>query len=281
MSDRATDGRPPYFLVEDAVIDKGLTPYEGWLYIVILKHANRKTGEAFPGIARLCKLAKMSKSQVLRAISTLEDKSLIRVERDTKPLEGEKRQRAVNHYFILAVNSSSSQELGVVPDRYYPSVQQELGVVPTSDKNQYSSKQKEENNKSGAKSKSQIEEEKFRAEWSKYAALGTALLAAFGNDFVPAENQTVNALSSYLDVARELTIASAKVEEIPFLSKYIASRARREEWSKYSVKTFSRYYTDFLKSRRDKIINDDPAMDLNKPVDITPILMRGTEEEAS
>lgn len=35
------------------------------------------------------------------------------------------------------------------------------------------------------------------------------------------------------------------------------------------------------KARRSNIISLDPSMDLNKPVDITPILMRGTEEEAS
>lgn len=278
MSDKATDTRPPYFLVEEALIDKDLTPYEGWLYIVILKHADRKTGEAFPGIARLCKLAKMSKSQVLRAIAALEEKELIGVKRDTKPLEGEKRQRSVNHYFILPIGGSVSQTLVVVPTSDYPSTTQTLGVVPTSDKNQYSDKQESDNKKKTAKTKTEIEEEVFRTEWAQFEPMGNALLAAFGNDFVPPEFQTPKSLEPYLEVARELTTAKATVDEIPHLSKYILARARREDWNKYTVKTFSRYYTDFLKTRRAIIIPDDPAQDLSKPVEIVPILMRKSEE---
>ncbi len=121
-------------------------------------------------------------------------------------------------------------------------------------------------------------EKAFRSEWQHYSTMGDALLTAFGLDFVPAANQTTAALTPYLEVARELSAAGAVIEEIPHLSKYISARAHKDDWSKYSVKTFSRYYTDFLKTRRSKIINDDPAMDLSKPIDIVPILMQKTEE---
>src|SRR5690348_3561310 len=127
MTDKATDKRPQFFLIEDAVVtDFNLDPYAGWLYVVIIKHADRKTGEAFPGIARLAKLCNMSRSQVMRGIKTLEDKHLIEVRRDTKPLKGEKRQREVNHYQVLSATGNTYQQLGVVSDSAYPSASEQL-----------------------------------------------------------------------------------------------------------------------------------------------------------
>src|SRR6185369_13522276 len=140
MSDKLTDTRPAVIIIEESVLmDYCLTPFEVWVYIAILKHANHKTNEAFPGIARLASITQMSKSQVMRSISTLEAKKLIRVERDDKPIEGEKRKREVNHYFILQARGSVQQEVGVVSDRKYPSVQQEVGVVSDRDQNLYPS----------------------------------------------------------------------------------------------------------------------------------------------
>lgn len=114
----------------------------------------------------------------------------------------------------------------------------------------------------------------FREQWQHYEVLGDALLLAFGLGFVPAANQTMSALESYLDVAIELTDASATVEQIPALYKYIKERANKENWSTFSVKTLARYYTDFLKSYRPAKVYDDPAMDLNIPQPIVPILVR-------
>lgn len=99
MSDKLTDLRGKFFVVEDAAVtDYSLTPYEGWLYIVMLKHANRTTGELFPSVGTLVKETQMSKAQVLRCTKSLEEKGLIRVTRDDKK---NGKDRAVNHYFIL------------------------------------------------------------------------------------------------------------------------------------------------------------------------------------
>lgn len=105
----------------------------------------------------------------------------------------------------------------------------------------------------------------FRQEWEANAVMGNVLLQAFGCDFIPATNQTKAALEPYLEAAKELSSAGATIEQIPLLKTYIARRAKNEEWSKYSVKTFPRYYTDFLKTQK-KILFDDPAMDLSKPM---------------
>lgn len=136
MSAKLSDKRPAFFMVEDAVFQCDLTPYQGWVYMAILKHANRQTGIAFPGVSLIAKLCNMSRAQVMRCIRELEKKSIIRVERDTMPMKGEKRQRKPNHYVVLSIASSIPQSLGVVSTSDYPSIYQRLPLVSTSDLNQ-------------------------------------------------------------------------------------------------------------------------------------------------
>lgn len=135
MTDRISDVRIPQVMIEDAVVSEyNLTPYEGWLYVVIVKHSNRATNEAFPGIARLAKMSNMSRRKVIECIQSLEAKNLIRVERDELPLRGEDRKRGVNHYFILqatkprVVKDSAQETLA-------SSAQDALGVVHHSNRN--------------------------------------------------------------------------------------------------------------------------------------------------
>jgi DNA-binding transcriptional regulator YhcF (GntR family) len=111
----ATDKRPPFFCIEDAVIeDYHLTPLTGWLYVVIVKHINRKTGEAFPSLNQLAKLAGMSRASVIRGIKTLEEKKLIEVTRECVP--GTK-EREVNHYKLLSATKVVADSNKVVSDR--------------------------------------------------------------------------------------------------------------------------------------------------------------------
>jgi len=48
---------------------------------VILEHANTTTGEAWPGMTRICELAGMSKQTAIRSISRIESAGYITVER--------------------------------------------------------------------------------------------------------------------------------------------------------------------------------------------------------
>lgn len=233
MVDKATDTRPAIFFINEAVIDKyELSPYEGWLYVVILRHANHTTGEAFPGIARLCKLAKMSKSQVIRAISTLEAKELIRVERDTKPLDGEKRQRGVNHYFILAVGGSVSQTLGVEPDSNYPSATQKLGVVPTSN-NKYSSSNS---------SKKKTEREILLEQLTPYIEIAQCILVLIevGYDdkmHKPNEYMSNVLIKKYVPVLEELKRLEATPNELKGLHAHFKPVYEQNGWT-FGVSSF-------------------------------------------
>lgn len=139
--DTATDKRKtPWFPIDNIIIDEfNLTPQEGWLYIVIVKFANRKTGEAFPSHATLAKTANMSKSSVIRCITSLEEKKLIEVERTTKP---GKKQRAVNHYTVLDPHAPPGGSVTEIP----PSVRETPGVVSESNmiKNQLNKTKEQE-----------------------------------------------------------------------------------------------------------------------------------------
>lgn len=60
-----------------------LTIYEKMVYIVIRKHLNQEKKIAFPGMATISREARISKSQVIKAVHGLEEKGLITVQRQT------------------------------------------------------------------------------------------------------------------------------------------------------------------------------------------------------
>ncbi len=100
MTDTASDKRHhPFFIIDEIVVEKfELTPYEGWLYAVIVKYANHKDNIAFPSLTTLAKTAKMSERQVVRCLKVLETKRLIAIDRNKRP---GKQESDVNHYRIL------------------------------------------------------------------------------------------------------------------------------------------------------------------------------------
>ena len=136
---RATDERPPIIIIDQAVIDDyNLHPLAGWLYVVIVRHVNRKKNDAFPSISRLAKLAHMSKASVLRYTKVLEQAGLIAVERDDSTGD-----YAVNHYRLLPVKGGVSQKQ-VVSDSNYLGIPQQPQVVSDSNTNHIEDNQKKE-----------------------------------------------------------------------------------------------------------------------------------------
>lgn len=72
----------PPVVLDTAIIDGyGLHPLAGWLYVVIARHVNCDTGEGFPSVVQLAKLANMSRASVLRYTKDLEAANLIQVDR--------------------------------------------------------------------------------------------------------------------------------------------------------------------------------------------------------
>jgi DNA-binding transcriptional regulator YhcF (GntR family) len=140
MNNRGTDTRPPVIIIEESVVDKyNLPPLAGWLYIVIVRHINRKSGEAFPSVARLAKLANMSRASVIRYTKVLEEANLISVTRE----KADVGDNEVNHYRLLTTSGVVSDSNHLVSDSNEGGITQQVGVVSESDHNQIDINQKE------------------------------------------------------------------------------------------------------------------------------------------
>ena len=85
MADRLQQGKFDSFtIISNGLIETDLlTEHEKMVYIVIRKHLNQEKQTAFPGMATIAREARISKSQVLRAIKGLEEKGLLIVKRQT------------------------------------------------------------------------------------------------------------------------------------------------------------------------------------------------------
>lgn len=79
MADKLQQGKFDSFtIVNNGLIETDLlTEHEKMVYIVIRKHLNQEKQTAFPGMATIAREARISKSQVLRAIKGLEEKGLL------------------------------------------------------------------------------------------------------------------------------------------------------------------------------------------------------------
>jgi DNA-binding transcriptional MocR family regulator len=101
-----------FTLIENEVItDLKLTPYEGWLYVVLLSHVNRETGVAFPGTGRLAELSGMSETTVKNVIRSLVNLGLII---KTNRFNG--KEYASNEYAFVSVKGPSPRAPGGSPD---------------------------------------------------------------------------------------------------------------------------------------------------------------------
>lgn len=219
--DKISDLRPPFFMIEESVVnDYGLTPYEGWLYVVMLKHANRKTGELFPSIQTLVKETQMSKAQVLRCTKTLEEKRLIRVTRDERK---NGKDRSVNHYFILAATR-------YLPDTT-PGVSQELPPVSggNMNKNQFEQEKDSPASADGKKPRP----------IHKNAPIHDALLECFG---LTPTTVTKTGDRTYWTAAADFAKIEFPVDKITPFHRW----CKGQEWPSFTVMAMAKYAGEWL-----------------------------------
>ena len=140
--DTASDKRRhSFFIIDNSVIDDyDLCPEEGWLYVIIVRFVNHKTGIAFPSLRTLQRLSGMSRHSVIKYLRSLVAKGLIICTQQRRP---ETNEFTSNHYELVDLRPSveteapvSGQELdsandglGVVRELHHPSANDELGVV--------------------------------------------------------------------------------------------------------------------------------------------------------
>jgi DNA-binding MarR family transcriptional regulator len=100
-----------FTIVENELIHNySLTPFEGWLYVVLLSHANRQTQTAFPGYARLAKLSGMGRTAVRTTIESLVTKGLIT---KTTRFNGETFES--NEYTFLSLKGMPPDDIPMPP----------------------------------------------------------------------------------------------------------------------------------------------------------------------
>jgi helix-turn-helix protein len=245
MSNRATDKRPGRFIVDNAIIDDyHLTPMEGWLYIVIVRHADRSSGEAFPSIRLLAKETGMSKPSVLRSIEGLEVKKLIRVERSQNTPEG----REVNHYFLLPTDLGQD----VTPGKLQippPSQSQIPPPVSDVDRNKTHIEQDKEKDSSAPKKSADTTPRKANPN----EPLFNALVQAFG--LLPSEMKGKSG-KPYWIVAADLKTQGIDVNDIPGLYRYVKNRAEKENWRGWTVMAIPKYVPDWRKAGQPSVEED-------------------------
>jgi hypothetical protein len=219
---KATDTRPPFFIIEDSVVeDYNLNPYEGWLYVVITKHADRKTGESFPSVQTLAKETNMSKASVIRYTKSLEQKGLIRVERDTNT-PGQDRE--VNHYWLLVATPPVS-----VSNR--GGVSEQLPPVAVVDTNQ-----------------NQLEPESIATQKEIKKALHDALVLAFG---LTPEKLTRTSDGVYWKAATELAAINFPVMKVPAFHQWCKS----QNWKSFTVMALAKHAPEWLASQTKSTIS--------------------------
>lgn len=221
MSDKLTDLRGKFFVVEDAAVtDYSLTPYEGWLYIVMLKHANRTTGELFPSVGTLVKETQMSKAQVLRCTKSLEEKGLIRVTRDEKK---NGKDRAVNHYFILQAT------------RYLVDTDPGISQTPTP----VSGGNMNQNHFEPEKDSSAVANGKKPRPLHKNAPWHDALLECFG---LTPETVTTTGDKTYWVAAADLAKITFPVDRIADLHEWCTD----QDWPNFTVMALAKHAGEWL-----------------------------------
>jgi hypothetical protein len=80
-----TAGTEPFFKIPNSVIDEAaLGAYEIAVFAVLARHRNTITGECFPGIAKIAKVAGISRPRVTKSIKLLEAKGLVEIRVDSE-----------------------------------------------------------------------------------------------------------------------------------------------------------------------------------------------------
>jgi len=157
--DNLRDGRTRnWFYLENDLLDRDdLTIYEKTVYIVIARYVNGEN-KAFPSYETIAKKGSMAKVQAKRVVKSLIQKGLLKKEvRRTK----DNKSYTSNLYTLLnpkPKDKSSTNEKGVVSDRYQGGVPQIPGVVSTRYPNNTSIKNTNLNNVNKAGSKRDVED---------------------------------------------------------------------------------------------------------------------------
>ena len=99
--------RQPFFIVPSKVFDYGLTPYELSTLFYLMMRADNKTHACYPSVSSMIKSCKMSDSMVRKSIHSLEEKEIIKIQRQYVSTRKGFNRQASNYYTIALFENHS------------------------------------------------------------------------------------------------------------------------------------------------------------------------------
>jgi hypothetical protein len=233
--DTGTDSRRfNFFIVDNEAVDNyDLNPYEGWLYVVILRHINQQTGIAFPSLSTLAKKAGMTVPTVIKYLKSLEEKRLIVRKQQRDP---DTKEHKSTHYTAIPLVKEVNK--GCKPP-----------LVPLV----------KEVNTNNTKLKNTNEKEKDVAPTAQAApspsdqpptqqAMFGAICVALGID---PDTVTRSRASTIGKTATEIRQAKGKPEHMNDFMRWLKAKADREDWTNdVTENAMRKYWPDYASAEK-------------------------------
>lgn len=100
-----------FFIVPGDIFSCGLKPNEISVFVYLSSCADNKTFECFPSVKKIAKDCSMGQSTVRAVIHTLEDKGLIKIRPQYKPIaDSDKRRQTSNRYYVTRLKECRQEE---------------------------------------------------------------------------------------------------------------------------------------------------------------------------
>ena len=107
LSLQALTSHEPFFVVPSKVFEYGLTPYELSTLFYLMMRADNKTHSCYPSVSSMIKSCKMSDSMVRKSIHSLEEKEMIKIQRQYVSTRKGFNRQASNYYTIALFENHS------------------------------------------------------------------------------------------------------------------------------------------------------------------------------
>ena len=103
----ATGTSEPFFIVPSKVFEYGLSPYELSTLFYLCKCADNEKHTCYPSVSSMIKSCKMSDSMVRKSIHSLEEKGMIKIQRQYVSTRKGFNRQASNYYTIALFENHS------------------------------------------------------------------------------------------------------------------------------------------------------------------------------
>ncbi len=121
MADTIQQGsRRNFFIVDNGIFDErlDLEPLDKLVYICLLRYANNRSKEAYPGQETIAKNVGIGRKRVIKAIKVLEEKGLIKKQQRFDKTGGQKSNNYIVYDANEVIHRVYSEDTGGVSEEY-------------------------------------------------------------------------------------------------------------------------------------------------------------------